>query len=363
MKTDRINLIAPINKLGYGVTGANLTAALSRRIQVGLIPIGEAKDLEPYLAKDIGLCLNRGLVPSDAPSVRIWHQHDMRLFGTGKRIGFPIFELDRFSPVELANLAHAEYLFVCSKWAEEIVRTYRELDHVPVGVVPLGYDPAVFTKKRWRGDGELFTFLNIGKWEIRKGHDILPRLFQRAFGPSFTYGGCDVRLQMMCTNPFLNQEENNAYQDMYRRYLCDAVSFIPRVQFAKEVAREMNAVEAFLAPARAEGWNLELLEAIACGIPAIATGYSAHNDFCPAEYLIPTKEKELAFDGRWFNGNGSWAKLDKDFEDEFIHRCRRLVEDNEYYIDMVAAGQNTRDKFTWDNSASVLLNHLENWGM
>lgn len=371
MKTPQVNIIAPINKLGYGVTGANLTAALSKITKVGLIPIHPTIDTESWLADTIKDCVRTGTIPTNSPTIRIWHQHDMRLFGSGPRIGFPIFELDRFTPTEKANLGNTQYLFVCSEWAREIIRPIAEEFGIPVGVVPLGYDPEIFKlnpyihkRSMHSTEQDTFTFFNAGKWEIRKGHGQLPHMFAKAFGPTFRMGGLDVRLRMMCDNPFLSNDENNDWKNYYRRLLGDAVEFIPRTSSATGVAKAMSECDAALFPALAEGWNLELLECIAVGLPAVATGYSAHNDFCPASYLVPTTKLELAYDGKWFHGNGNWAAIDDEFEEEFIDKCRKLVDDDDgYYARMVADGNHTRETFTWDNSAERIKQHLTYWGM
>ena len=47
-----------------------------------------------------------------------------------------------------------------------------------------------------------------------------------------------------------------------------------------------------LFPARAEGWNLELLEMMACGKQVIATNYSAHTEFCTKENSILIESDE-----------------------------------------------------------------------
>ena len=48
-------------------------------------------------------------------------------------------------------------------------------------------------------------------------------------------------------------------------------------------------------PARAEGWNLELLEMMSCNKPVIATNYSAHTEFCDDKncMLIDIEDMEI----------------------------------------------------------------------
>ena len=74
----------------------------------------------------------------------------------------------------------------------------------------------------------------------------------------------------------------------------------------------------------AEGWNLELLEMLACGKQVITTNYSAHTEFCNKENAFVDIEKnETAYDGKWFNGKvGEWACIDKNEKEQFIEHMR-----------------------------------------
>ena len=67
------------------------------------------------------------------------------------------------------------------------------------------------------------------------------------------------------------------------------VRFIDRVGTHQEVYNIMSRVDCGVFPSRAEGWNLELLELMACGKHVITTDYSAHTEFCTEEnaMLIP----------------------------------------------------------------------------
>ena len=103
-----INIIAPINPLGYGVAGWNITKELSKITDIALWPIGNvhatSQEDADILQKAIA---NTQLFESEALCLKIWHQHDMAQFvGSGKRVGFPIFELDKFNDVEKTSLKY-----------------------------------------------------------------------------------------------------------------------------------------------------------------------------------------------------------------------------------------------------------------
>ena len=142
-----VNLVAPINPLGYGVVGFNVLKALydSGR-NVSYWPIGQKPVWEnsPRAAEIIQhAAKNSASYNSEAPSIRIWHQNQLDMFpGKGERIGWPIFELDKFDERELHHLSNVDRLFVCSQWAKDVVES--QIKDVPVHVIPLGVDPSVF---------------------------------------------------------------------------------------------------------------------------------------------------------------------------------------------------------------------------
>ena len=111
-----INIIAPINQLGYGITGLNIVKELSRNNHISLFMIGHPQVTNQEDANIISQCIkNSHFFDVNAPCIKIWHQHDMAQFaGRGKRIGFPIFELDKFNDLEKHQLSSLDMIFVCS---------------------------------------------------------------------------------------------------------------------------------------------------------------------------------------------------------------------------------------------------------
>ena len=201
--THSINLACPINQLGYGVSGLNITKALIELKQdVALQPIGAIEAPEEYTSI-LKAAIGAGRTPDwKAPCIRMWHQHDMSQFiGSGTKYGFPIFELDRFSDLELHHLHYLDNWMVASEWAKEIM--VESLSHIRgedyvkehTYVIPLGVDRDIF--KESISHRKETIFFNCGKWEVRKGHDILVEAFNKAFNEDD-----DVELWMMCDNPF-----------------------------------------------------------------------------------------------------------------------------------------------------------------
>jgi glycosyltransferase involved in cell wall biosynthesis len=353
-----INIISPINQLGYGITGLNITKSLSSLTNVALWTIGQPEVTNNEDASIIKNCIRNNQFPKfDAPCIRIWHQHDMSQFvGKGLRIGFPIFELDKFNDIEKHHLGSLDKIFVCSDWAKGVILNNINISENNVHVVPLGVDIELF-KPSLSSVKDRTVFFNCGKWEIRKGHDVLVELFNKAFDTTD-----DVELILMCDNPFLSPQEAQEWESLYKySKLGDKITIIHRQDTQQEVYNIMRNCHCGVFPSRAEGWNLELLEMLACGKHVITTEYAAHTQFCNQEnaYLTPITQYEPAQDGKWFHGQGNWAKLGQDQKNKLIQDMRHihsLRKENNLFLN--ENGVNTAKNFTWSNSAKKILEYI-----
>ena len=384
-----INYISPVNSLGYGVAGWNILKHLGIMAEVAYFPIGTPEVENEADAEIIRHYIdNQQLFNPDAPSLRIWHQHDMAMHvGRGKRTGFPIFELDTFSHHEIHHLSQLDSIMVCSEWAKQVV-----LNHLPnmeVNVVPLGVDSSLFeatASQTWKdnrgcigceqglrleygahwddnnvkmvcirtGESRPDTiFMNVGKWEVRKGHDILVKAFNKAFSKSD-----NVQLWMMNKNPFLNDNQERQWIGLYKNSkLGDKVNIIDRVETHKELANLMGFADCGVFPSRGEGWNLELLEMMSCGKHVIATNYSAHTEFCNEHncHLIEITSTEKAKDGIWFNGQGNWARIGDGQIDQLVSIMRSVHQKKQSGDVYNEDGRLTAEEFSWRSSAQKVL--------
>jgi glycosyltransferase involved in cell wall biosynthesis len=356
-----INLSAPINRLGYGVVGMNVLKALSLRHDVALWPIGAVEG--SVVDRELLERARRRTATYDAsaPSVRIWHPWDLaQHVGKGKHCGFPIFELNRFTPAELHHLRAQDLLFTPSHWgagvladngipADRIVRA-------PFGVQAAVFHPGVAPSRR-PGRPEDTVFLNVGKWEVRKGHAELAHAFNQAFARED-----NVWLVLLCQNPFLAPQEARDWERLFLDApLGDRIVILPRLASQPEVAAVMAGADCGVFPSHAEGWNLPLAEMLAMGKQVIATDYSAHTEFCDAAntHLIEVDRLEDAHDGRWFSGQGQWAAIGpRQLEQlvELLRTVHRLKQAGKLQVNR--AGVVALERLTWEATAESLLNAL-----
>lgn len=195
--------------------------------------------------------------------------------------------------------AHADssaVIITSSQWSREgFLRSGADPDRIEV--IPHGVDPHIYKpldlgsrqqlrqELGWEND---FIFLNVGNPTRNKG---LPYLF-KAFaaiaeryptaklilkGVNSLFPGKDFAsdLQRIAGN-VLNTNEIARIESRFT-YIGEAMSFA-------QVAKLYQAADAYVSPYIAEGFNLPVLEAIACGLPVICTEGGSTNDFTTPDF-------------------------------------------------------------------------------
>jgi glycosyltransferase involved in cell wall biosynthesis len=161
-----------------------------------------------------------------------------------------------------------------------------------VEVVPLGVDAARFTPLQTDarntirarlgvGDDE-FLFLNIAAPVWYKGIDLL----LCAFGV-LRQSGYKVRLLIKDQSALYGvklesviAEVGTQDQRLRDERVLSGIATIPNNLTQEELSNLFGIADCYVAPYRAEGFNLPVLEAIACGVPTIVTAGGATDDYC-----------------------------------------------------------------------------------
>jgi glycosyltransferase involved in cell wall biosynthesis len=168
--------------------------------------------------------------------------------------------------------------------------------HVPHGVDPERFHPAVkpFDLTRVSRDiyynrsdldlpqDSLFVFLHLGAASKRKGTDVL----LEAYLSEFT--GHDPVL-LVIKSQVRSEAENWARREAERRPDAPRLLYLQDETPASLLPGYYTAAHCMVHPSRGEGFGLPLLEAMACGRPAIVTNWGGPTDFSSAEnaYLLP----------------------------------------------------------------------------
>ena len=352
-----INLSCPINQLGYGVVGTNIFLNIQENNNVCLWPIGPVECDESKIEILKKCVQNTEYFNYDAPSLKIWHQFDMAIHaGRGNKYGLTFFETNKIKKNEIHHLNYLNKVFVTSNWAKNVLVS-SGLESSKIKVIKLGVDKSIFQKSEI--DNKKTTkIVCIGKWEIRKGHDLIIDIIEKTFGQDD-----DFKLVMCCSNPFLDQEEQNHWISFFEKskYFDKIIVLKDRLKTQADVNRLMSGADVGIFPYRAEAWNLELAEMLSMGKNCIATNYSGPTEYAAdaGAILIDPDGMEKAYDGKWFDGSSEWSKLGKTYIEKFSQSLRYIHDKKQKgELTLNNDGINYFNEYTWANTAKDILGEL-----
>ena len=232
-----------------------------------------------------------------------------------------------------------------------------------VTVVPNGIDPERFSPDRVVEPYPLatratFRFLYLGGVLPRKGVDVLLAGYRRAFS-----AGSDVALvlKLFGTRSFYQLDDAG---ESFRAFAADPAApelvLIDEDLTDEDVIRLYRSCHALAFPYRSEGFGLPMLEALACGVPVIATAGGAADAFLDDEvaYRIPAQRVSIGgvMRGEQLSGEGWWLEPDVD---ALAALMRHVVEHPEEARAKARLGaQRARNDWTWDRAAEVAAARL-----
>ncbi|NTW02340.1 MAG: glycosyltransferase family 4 protein, partial [Oscillochloris sp.] len=120
-----------------------------------------------------------------------------------------------------------------------------------------------------------------------------------------------------------------------------------------------RSADCFVTATRGEGWGMPILEAMACGLPTIATNWSAQTEFMRDDICYPVQVSRLipAIAKCPYYAGYQWA--DPDVE-HLAHQMRFVYENQEQAraVGMCAANVVSRE-WTWKRAAEKILARLD----
>jgi glycosyltransferase involved in cell wall biosynthesis len=250
-----------------------------------------------------------------------------------------------------------------SNWSRQgFLRSGAHPDRVVV--VPHGVDIQVFhplpdaersVLRRQRGVENHFVFLNIGVMTWNKGVRALIQAFA-----AVVERYPEARLILKGTEAI--RRSRDFIVDAIHGVLTkvQAARVIPRIAYignnlsARELAQLHQIADAYVTPYLAEGFNMPVLEAAACGLPIVCTGGGATDDFTRSDFALyinsEVKTIEVEHETRFYLHPNV---------DHLIELMGKVIENTEFRSHARQVGsQFIADRYTWRQIVDQLLEIL-----
>jgi GT2 family glycosyltransferase len=260
------------------------------------------------------------------------------------RIGWSMLEVTGLPADWVAGCNSMDEVWVPASFNVETFRNSGVT--VPIRVMPLGVDvdylhPGI---KPYRPSSR-FTFLSIFEWGERKAPEVLLEAYANEFKPSD-----DVLLLVSVFNadPTIDVEVEVAKLNLPP---SAPIALMVNPEFAfYEMGALYRSADAFVLPTRGEGFGVPVLEAMACGLPTIATNWSGPADFLHEGVGYPLESRLIPAVARcpYYEGF-EWADPDVDH----LRALMRHVVDHpeEARAKGAAAAAEVAAKHTWQIAA------------
>jgi len=364
-----VNWCAPIQGyLGYPIHARNLALALEEKgVDVTYFPIygvGKKKKESPEL-EDVNPLVRKQEYKNWSlynPTIRlsVANPKDMiQLGGRGKSIFYTLLELSKIPKDWVYGLKQVEEVWTPSHWSKEMISS-SGVDEDKIEVVPEGVDSEMFkpTTENLIGkqvpDDGTFKFLNLGKFEKRKGQRVLAKAFAEEFEEDEP-----VSLYFQEENPF---QDENVYQELLRLNMPKHPKIQPyKINLATEDMKKFySSFDAFVNPSRGEGWCLPLIEAMACELPCITTNVTGMTEYVTEDnaFNIRTKgleQVDVPLPGIEVEMGMQWYRPDKK---HLQKQMRYVFEHRKEPRKRAKEGRKTAEKYSWERAAEKAIEAL-----
>jgi glycosyltransferase involved in cell wall biosynthesis len=259
-------------------------------------------------------------------------------------------------PWEALSKAQATVI-ACSRWAGVGI-TNSGLPKSKLVVIPCGVDTSVFRPlpaeeraalRKELGWEHRFVVINISAATHNKGLDLAMRAVTEmvpqkpeiliCLKGSDTLYSSDANV--VGSYQMLSQDEKERLRSHFY-YTGDSMP-------AHRIAQWYQAADLYISPYRAEGFNLPVLEAAACGLPVICTRGGSTEDFVDDSWCLKIDSKEHQDSKIGWMLEPKYAHL--------VELTRRAITEGAWRASASAAAAAwVRDGFTWKHSVDKLLN-------
>ena len=271
----------------------------------------------------------------------------------GPKIAYNVWE-STLQPEGFFNkLLEYDQLWFPSQWQADCTIA-QGADPNKVKVVPEGVDTKTFYPEDPQTtldyvDGR-FKFIIFGRWDYRKSTKEMIETFLKEFKPNEP-----VDLIVSIDNPFSGDNFKTTEERLEHYGFTDERIKLKHFPSREDYITYMKNGHVFLSCARSEGWNLPLIEAMACGTPAIYSACCAQMEFAKNKGLpVKVIGEKPALDANYNHYN---TVVGNYYEPDFEDLARVMRDSFENYTDhkkraLEEAKLIHRD-FNWDRIGEI----------
>jgi glycosyltransferase involved in cell wall biosynthesis len=283
------------------------------------------------------------------------------VFATSEMLAVSPFMLENGKSLEENHKDSDVVIITPSQWSKRgFLNSGADPDRVVV--IPHGVDPQIYypveSKKRSKlrndlGWDDSFIFLNISSMLVCKGIDILLKAFAQVVenypqtklvlkGLDSLYYSQNI-LEDILENLTFGELENILPR---LSYIGDSLSFV-------EIAQLYQGADVYVSPYLSEGFNMPVLEALACGLPVICTKGGPTDDFTNPDFALNI-ESQLGYMD-FLEGFEDSLALKPDL-DHLVELMIKSIEDEDFRQQAKSnAAKFVAESFTYEKVVDRLL--------
>lgn len=270
----------------------------------------------------------------------------------GPKIAYNVWE-STLQPVEFFDkLKEFDELWVPSKWQRDCTIS-QGYDPKKIKVVPEGVDTKTFFPEdvthELTSDGR-FKFFLAGRWDYRKSIKEIIETFLNTFDKDEP-----VDLIISVDNPFSGDGMETTEERLEHYGLQDDRIKILHFPSREDYVKILKSCNAFVSCARSEGWNLPLIESMACGVPSIYSNCSGQLEFAEGKgipvNIVGEKPVDTSTYSHFNDSVGNY--YEPDFKDLGKKMWDVVTNYSKYKQLALEESEEIRREFNWERVAEI----------